>query len=161
MAKTPSFSKMTNKELVTAYNAMVGGPAGKALGHPRNRPILKFASSAAGIKRCETLASSIKAKGQAKRAKSHVEEPSDKRKEPRTNSRRQKAIDCLLKSVGKQVPRSDLLKAVYGSTDVKNRGALSMVLRGVVAVDITQRELPYRLVKEKNGKDLTFGLHKS
>ena len=156
MAKTPSFTEMTNKELVAAYNAMVDSPAGKALGHPRNRPVTKFASSKEGIKRCEAMASSLKAKS--------VEEPaapSDKRKEPRANSRRQKAIDCLLGSVGKQVQRSDLLKAVYGSTEAKNRGALSMVLRGVVAVDIAQRGLPYQLTKEKNGKDLTFGLHKS
>ncbi len=172
MAKTPSFNKMSHKELVDAYNAMAKSPAGKALGLPRNRPVNKFSNAAAGIKRCNAMASSIKAatkgeknpapKGEAEKAAPKAKANGvDKRKEARPGSNRQKAIDFMMKSKNKQVKRDDLLKAVYGSAKKENNGKLAMVLRGVVDMDIGQRGLPFKLVRKKDGKEVTFGLHKS
>ena len=151
MPKTPSFKDMTGKELVAAYNAMVTSPAGKALGQPRNRPVGKFKTSDIGIKRCEAMASSLKAVAGAAKV--------DKRKEPRAGSKRQKLINRLLKSEGKQVSRDALLRAVYGSTDEKNRGPLLMCMWSMVKVDLEKRKLPYNLIKGKKGKEPTFGLH--
>lgn len=169
MAKTPSFKTMLNKELVAAYNEMVASPAGKALGFPRNRPVTKFTNAAVGVKRCESLASSIKASNakpapvtddKAKQPAADIGKH-DKRKDPRANSKRQKLINCLIDAKGKPVLLKAVLKAVYGTTDLKNRSALSMCMGGMVAVDIGKRGLPYKLIKEKEGKEVTFALKKN
>ncbi len=158
--KIKEFGKLSSKELVSAYNEMAGSRKGVALGLPRNRPVSKFSSREIGIKRCLSMASSIKATSKAK-GEGEGEATVDKRKGVRPGSNRQKAIDCLMAAKGKLVTQEKLIKAVYGKFDPKFKGKMAMVLKGVVVTDIGARNMPYTLVKEKDGKEVSFGLRKN
>lgn len=156
--KIQEFNELSSKDLVLAYNEMASSRKGVALGLPRNRPVNKFSSREIGIKRCLSMASSIKATATPK---VEPEATTDKRTVVRPGSNRQKAIDCLMAAKGKMVTQEDLIKAVYGKFDQAFRGKLAMVLKGLVVIDIGIRKLPYELVKEKDGRKVSFGLRKN
>lgn len=156
--KIKEFDKLSSKDLILAYNEMAGSRKGVALGLPRNRLVGKFSSREVGIKRCLSMASSIKA---TETPKATPEAITDKRTVVRPGSNRQKAIDCLLAANGDMVTQENLIKAVYGEFDPKFRGKLAMVLKGLVVTDIGIRKLPYELVKEKDGREVSFGLRKN
>lgn len=148
------FETLSSKALVLAYNEMAISIKGVALGFPRNRPVNKFSSKEVGIKRCRSLESSIM-------AKTPPRPTIDKRKVARSGSNRQKAIDCLVAAEGGMVSQEALIKSIYGEFDPKFRGKMAMVLKGLVAIDIGTRGLPYELVKEKNKKEVYFALRKN
>lgn len=57
--KPKSFEEMSRPELIVAFNTMVNSTLGQELGA---KPVQRFADTKVGIKRCEMLASSIKAR---------------------------------------------------------------------------------------------------
>lgn len=86
-------------------------------------------------------------------------------KEPRegvrSGSNRDKLFKRLEKSLGSQVKVESLVTAVYGSENKEDmKGPLNMVMKGLISVISTQK-MPFRIVKEKEGREVTFGLHKA
>ena len=72
--KGQDFTKMTNPELAVAYNAMVN--EAEAAGLATYRPVARFSDQSTGAKRCEALASSLRARAQSNGAAAEeAEEP--------------------------------------------------------------------------------------
>lgn len=65
----------------------------------------------------------------------------------RPGTHRHEALTVLARNFGKAVPREKLLKALYGSEDLTNVGALGMCLEGA-RKSIKKDNLPFRVVKE-------------
>src|SRR5262245_28984253 len=79
--------------------------------------------------------------------------------ETRPNTNKDKLLDILgKKNLGKPVSVDSLSKAIYG--DVEKRGALKMVVLGL-RVAITEKDLPYKIESEGEGKEATITLSKS
>lgn len=75
----------------------------------------------------------------------------------REGSNREKLLEALAASQGKQVSVKDLMKAVYRST--QKQGPLMMVMRGLYDM-IAGNKLPFAVHKSKDKEgDLTFGLY--
>jgi hypothetical protein len=72
----------------------------------------------------------------------------------RPNTHRMTALLLLAANFGRQIPRADLLTALYGSDDRANIGALGMCLEGA-RKSIKKLGLPYVIVKE----NATVGIH--
>jgi hypothetical protein len=75
----------------------------------------------------------------------------------RGSSLRARLILKLAEKLGEQVPFTTLLSAVYGS-ETGSKHALSRVIDGVMET-IKRNHLPYKLVKQRSGKDVSLGLH--
>lgn len=78
----------------------------------------------------------------------------------RPGSNREKLLLKLLKSEGKQVSLNELLIAVYGSPDHGMRGPMLMVMKGLFSL-IETDNIPYKIEKQKNGKEISFGINKT
>lgn len=147
MAK--DYAEMSLTELAEAYNKISG-----------KEPIKKFKDKATGLKRMAEL-QTAKAAAKAAAPKSDtVRKPKAAPKEGSENKRaaefgcrvgsfREKLIIALDEHFEKMVSTDDLLKAVYGSKNNENTGALTMVLKGAQAM-IEKNKLPYILKKEKD-----------
>ena len=161
MAK--DYAEMTGPELVEAYNKKSGKP-----------PIKKFKDKATGLAAMAKLTTEAKATATVKSvavatadklpkaAKAPKEGSSNKRAAEfgaRVGSFREKLIIALDENFKKMIPELDLLKAVYGSKNTENAGALTMVLKGA-QIMIDKNKLPYILKKEKNeAKEISHGLY--
>lgn len=158
MAK--DYAEMSLAELAAAYNKKSGLP-----------PIKKFKDKATGLKRmAELMSKPPKMAAAESKLSDVVRKPAKVVKEGSANKRaaefgarvgsfREKLIIALDEHFKKQVSTPDLLKAVYGSKNTENGGALTMVLKGAQTM-IEKNKLPYTLKKEKNeAKELSFGLY--
>src|ERR1044072_5859331 len=122
-----NYSTMNGPQLVTAFNLMANSQLGKEL---NAKPVTRFSTTAAGVKRCEQLESSIRARGNGlaqadKQSKPIVPEGFAKQvvkpkaegifAEFKTNPRknRGKLLGRLAESINSQVSVDDLLTAVY------------------------------------------------
>lgn len=162
---TKDFADMTPAELVAAYNKISGKPA-----------IKKFRDKATGLARMAELTSKKNAEkatttvktvaaataGKVAKAKAEPKEGSTNKRAAefgaRVGSFREKLIIALDESYKKQVKTEDLLKAVYGSKNTENAGALTMVLKGA-QIMIEKNKLPYTLKKEKVEGEISHGLY--
>jgi hypothetical protein len=155
--QTPDFTTMNGPELVAAYTAMLETPIGKQLLENRTyRPVTRFSDLQTGIKRCQMLASSIKAVTAARRKEEQPEAPKAGNKKggggrPKKGAKtnRQKLIDIFMEHLGKPLSQEVLLKAVYGASGPELRGPLNMVLKGVTEYNIATKKIPYKLEKTK------------
>lgn len=157
---TKDYAEMSLVELAEAYNKVSG-----------KEPIKKFKDKATGLKRmAEIQTAKAAAKQVAAANKSDVvRKPKKEPKEGSENKRaaefgcrvgsfREKLIIALDENYRKMIPELDLLKAVYGSKNTENSGALGMVWKGAQTM-IEKNKLPYELKKEKNdAKEVSFGL---
>ena len=153
---TKDYAEMTGPELVAAYNKKSGKP-----------PIKKFKDKATGLAAMAKLVTEAKAKAATKPAKvagaAKTEKAVSENKLAaefgcRVGSFREKLIIALDENYRKFVKTDDLLKAVYGSKNNENAGALTMVLKGAQTM-IEKNKLPYELKKEKNeAKEISYGL---
>lgn len=175
MEENHNFSVMSGPELVAMFNKMAESATGKELGI---RTVTRFADTQSGIKRCEMLASSIKARksGLAQKGdedmatKKKAAAPAKKTEAAKDNGKskivnefgakgvRAKILDAM--GSKKMVPIAALLKAAYGSQNTENKGALMMSIRGAEAT-IKKNRLPYQIKKEKNPetKEISLGLY--
>ena len=163
---TKDYAEMTGPELVAAYNKISGKP-----------PIKKFKDKATGLaamakaQSAKAAAATVKsvAASTAGKLSEVVRKPKTAPKEgsanklaaefgARVGSFREKLLIALDDHYKKMVPELDLLKAVYGSKNTENSGALTMVIKGAQTM-IEKNKLPYNLKKEKNeDKEVSFGL---
>jgi len=176
----PNFSELSGTELIDQFNAMLALPQAKLLPERRYREVSRFSDRETGIKRCEALASSLRAvaaepeitaeepKAQPQDKAPRVKKPKAERSEvpagmSRGDSKRQRAIDCLLAAKGSSVALDVIIGHVYGpgaSID-EFKGPISMVLNGIKVANIAKEGLPYRLVRTKNEqKEIFFALEK-
>ncbi len=161
MTKMPTkdYAEMSGPELVEAYNKKSGKP-----------PIKKFKDKATGLaamakltteKVAKATAAKVSAVSKPKTAKEPKEGSTNKLAAEfgaRVGSFREKLIIAFDESYRKLIKVEDLLKAVYGSKNNENTGALTMVIKGAQTM-IEKNKLPYELKKEKNeAKELSFGL---
>lgn len=163
---TKDYAEMNLAEMATAYNKISG-----------KEPIKKFKDKATGLKRLAELTSKKNAEATVKKVavatagklSDVVRKPQKAAKEGSENKRaaefgarvgsfREKLIIALDESFKKQVKLEDLLKAVYGSKNNENAGALTMVLKGAQTT-IDKNNLPYTLKKEKVEGEISYGLH--
>lgn len=162
-----TLSEMNGPQLVEEYNKLAALNGAK--------PVKRFASTAAGLKRIEALkegkvkVAKPKKEKVAKEKKPKVakvkKEKEEKRSkigiefDVRSGSKREKLLEAMHSNYKKPLTGRELLKLVYGSTSEDNKGAVNMVMRGL-DVMITNGKLPYKIVKEKNEqKEITFALH--
>lgn len=150
------YADMSGPELVEVYNKISGKP-----------PIKKFKDRATALKRLAELqtaaAKSPPSPAASATSANSAEKISDNKlaaefgARPGTN--RERLLKALDENYKKQVPILDLLKAVYGSKNLENTGALGMVIKGAEGT-IKKHKLPYQLKREKNdAKEATIGLH--
>jgi hypothetical protein len=78
----------------------------------------------------------------------------------RSGSKREKLINVMLERRGTDVPLPVLVAAVYGheADPVEMKGPLAMVFKGMGKM-IAAKKLPIKIVKKKEGKDITYGLY--
>lgn len=159
---TKDYAEMSLAELATAYNKVSG-----------KEPIKKFKDKATGLKRMAELQSAKTVKtvaaATASKLSDVVRKPKAAPKEGSANKRaaefgarvgsfREKLLIALDEHFKKMVSELDLLKAVYGSKNTENAGALTMVIKGA-QIMIEKNKLPYILKKEKNeAKETSHGL---
>lgn len=137
------FSAMSGPELVREYNRMATA---------RGLPLVKrFSTTDAGVRRCAALENGTP----------RTRAPLDLLTEFKTSTRkfRGKLLQELADHKGAQVALVQLLRAVYGSPNLTNRGALSMVMRGLEQ-SIKKDHLPYRIEKLKSETGVaSYGLY--
>ena len=159
---TKDYADMSGPELVAAYNKRSGKPA-----------IKKFKDKATGLAAMAKLDTEKAAAAKAAKSVSAAgDKPKTEKKEKegsanklaaefkaRVGSFREKLIIAFDENYRKFVAVPDLLKAVYGSKNLENTGALTMVVKGAETM-ITKSKLPYELKKDKNKdtKEISFGL---
>lgn len=155
-ATTPNYDGMSTGELVKAFNAL-----------SPDKPVKRFADKASALRRVKALVSggaAKKANGSAKHASAEKTKKSGglvEQFEARPGTVRQKLLSAFDSHLGKQLTVNALLKSVYGSANIENKGALMMSLKGAAGT-IKKNKLPYQIKKEKNdAKELTIGLHPS
>lgn len=159
------FAAMSGSELVNTYNAMLELPCAKeALEPPRNKPVARFADHATAVKRCEALASTIRALQGAtlsenmKKRGAVAEKTRMKIAKMATESRplnnRKKVWQLLNDLHSQQVSWQSLSRSVYG----QESKAIFMVLKG------TEKDLQgskeWVLRKEGKGENATYGIYK-
>jgi len=155
--KMKDYAEMSLTELAEAYNKISG-----------KDPIKKFKDKATGLKRMAEAQSAKAAAAAAKPASDVVRKPKKEKVgsenklaaefNARVGTNREKVIIALDENFKKQVPINTLLKAVYGSQNQENIGALKMVISGV-PIMIDKYKLPYELKKEKVDGTETYGLY--
>ena len=144
MSKEKSLSELTNE-----YNALAQKAGKKTV--KKLRDVKSAAKKIAALR-----GSSSSSKSVTPDARSAISKEFD----CRSGTNREKLVEALASSKGKQVPRSDLLKSVYGNQKEENIGPLGMVLKGM-AVMIKEGRLPYKIERTKDAetKEVSFGLH--
>jgi hypothetical protein len=150
------YAEMTGPELVAAYNKRSGKPA-----------IKKFKDKATGLAAMAKLdtekAARAKANGSKPKTEKAPKEASANKLAAefgcRIGSFREKLIIAFDDNYRKLVKTEDLLKAVYGSKNNENTGALTMVIKGAEKM-INKSKLGYELRKDKNAetKEISYGL---
>lgn len=73
------------------------------------------------------------------------------------NTNRAKLFAAMIAQPGKLIPAAELAGVVYGDPDTKHRGKLQMVINGIAYV-IDEKELPFKVLKERKGKEMSFGI---
>lgn len=156
MPAAKDYAEMSGPELVAAYNKKSGKP-----------PIKKFKDKATGLAAMAKLMSKPSAATAplseiVRKVKPEPKEGSANKLAAefgaRVGSFREKLLIALDENYKKMVPVPELLKATYGSKNIENAGALTMVLKGAQTM-IEKNELPYTLKKEKNeAKEISYGL---
>jgi hypothetical protein len=165
-----NWNEMSGPELVRAFNAMAGSESGKML---NVKPVNRFGDLVIARKRCEALASSIRAyesgmKAEenrdkvvaAKRVKAPVADGIMGEFKTNPGKYRGKLLNKLHANIGKQLQLKELVKAVYGaSVDVDDCiGPLKMVMKGLLA-SIKKDKLPYKIEKRKEDGVTSYGLY--
>lgn len=153
MPAQKDYAEMSGPELVEAYNKKSGKP-----------PIKKFKDKATGLAAMAKLQTKVVVKplsDTVRKPKAAPKEGSANKLAAefgaRVGSFREKLIIAFDESYRKLVATGDLLKAVYGSKNTENTGALTMVIKGA-QIMIEKNKLPYVLKKEKNEGEISFGL---
>lgn len=72
---------------------------------------------------------------------------------------REKLLNLFEKNMGKQVPISAMMKAVYGESRKDLKGPVMMVMKGLLIVFKTQK-LKLEIRKDRENKENRFGLYK-
>lgn len=162
MPHNGDFQTLNGPQLIEAYNNMATGEYGKRL---NAKTVSRFSDATTGRKRCEALASSIRAMIQSDAAIKAEEATKPKGKKVETafgaitkGSNRITALECLLKNKGSQVGLSAITKKIYGSDGPEFAGPIYMVIKGLYML-IDGRKLPFELRKIKEGKDISYGLY--
>lgn len=132
MSTKTKLEDMTREELVKEYNRISGKP-----------PIKAFRTAADGIKRIKAV-SEATSKPAAKKAAGLAGEFG-----VRVGSNRAKFLGAL--HLNRKVKEEDVLKEVYGSKNTYNKGALSMVLKGLNQTIETEK-LNYKISRSKNAE---------
>lgn len=157
MPAKKDYAEMSGPELVEAYNKVSGKP-----------PIKKFKDKATGLaamakieseKANRKKMSAAKGNGSAKAPKEPSANKLAAEFDARPGSFREKLLIAFDDNYRKFVKTKDLLKAVYGSMNLENTGALTMVIKGAQTT-IEKKKLGYELRKEKDAdtKDISYGL---
>jgi hypothetical protein len=157
-------------EIVAGYNALATKLGSKTVTRFKNREtaIKRFselkatqpaADAATTPKEGAAMATKKKAKKTAPAPKEDKRSKISQEFGARLGTNREKLIEALHGSFGKFVPINQLLKAVFGSMNEENRGALAMVMKGV-EVMIKDEKLPYKTDRKKDDKGLAWGLFK-
>src|SRR5262245_26355258 len=77
----------------------------------------------------------------------------------RADTLRERLVDTLGRRKGKQVGSSELIRLVYGSASKDaSHSSLMMIVKGAEGM-IKKGKLPYTIRKERDGKEVTLGLH--
>lgn len=175
------FSSLAGSALVEAFNKLATSSEGRDLGA---KEVSRFSDTKTGVKRCEALASSIRARRSGMKAeeardkKPATEAPAEAVKKPKAvkpktepkkhdtpfgaitkGSNRDKLLQKLLNNPRHFFSRNDLMVEVYGVADKEHRGPFSMVMKGLYIL-IKERELPFRIETKKDGKETMFALFK-
>lgn len=152
---TKAVSEMNGPELVAEFNRLASTNGQK--------PVKRFATRKAALKRIVALKKEPTVKGKAPKAKKAPKE--DKRSKigvefnVRAGTNREKLLDALYDSYKKPITKRDLMKAVYGNVADENKAAVQMVMNGLYYM-IDKGKLPYKIMKQKNEqKEITFGLY--
>lgn len=147
--------EMSGPELVAEHNRL----------RP-DKPVKRFKDRAAGMKAVQKLLASVSGAQASSAAEKETVEGdkgvrvmSGKLIEEfgvRAESNRAKVLTQLV--IGKAIKRAALLKAVYGSGNEKNVGALSMVFKGLEQT-IKAEKLPYEIKRTKDdNKEVSYGI---
>lgn len=164
-----NYKSMGGPELVTAFNAMVTEADG--LGQNTVKNVKRFASPAAGVKRCEAMAAQLAVmRGGATAKPARVSKP-EKKKETaarqtgavaaigaRAGSKREKLLLTLEGSLGDQVPVKALIRALYGNNG-GSKGALMMAIKGVKSTIAADRA-KFEIKHVREGNETSYGLYK-
>jgi hypothetical protein len=145
-----AYSEMNGVELVRAYNEMAKTRTGQELG---TKTVDRFSSIEVGIKRCEWLASSIKAReaGLAENDASDVD--LFRRAKVKPASLRGKLLAEFINHQSEPLTLEALAKAIYGSD--KQIAPARMVIRGLQD-SIRKARLPYEIVSERKEGVTTY-----
>jgi hypothetical protein len=145
-----TLNELDGPALVKTFNDLASSETGKEL---KAKPVQRFADRETGIKRIEALRSSIKAREEGLSTTNDDEHGLEAFK-ARAGTNRYKLLQLLWERRNQQVPIELLIAATYGKADPTKRGALMMVMMGVLAM-IKKYKLPYTVRKE--GK--SYGLY--
>jgi len=166
-----AYENMSGPDLIRAFNEMAAVLNVKT--------VSRFSDMLAGRRRCEALASRLRAresglaeddatpaprarKAKAKKAKAATP-AGDIFAQFKTNTgkNRGKLLSRLNDDLGQQVPLTQLVRAVYGNQKEENFGALKMVLRGL-ELSIKKDRLEYEIRKTKieTTGGLAYGLYR-
>lgn len=175
------FNTLSGADLIAAFNAMANTATARDMG---TKEVTRFSDTKTGVKRCEALASSIRARRSGEKEEANRDKPvrapaapgegaktktTKPKVEPKKHetpfghvtkgSNRDKLLQKLLGSPRHFFSRNDLMVEVYGVADKEHRGPFSMVMKGLFML-IRDRELPYRIESKKDGKETMFALFK-
>ena len=165
------FTSMTGPELVVAFNDMA--TKAQAAGIDRFKPVTRFPTRDKGMARCSTLYLVLSREGKCPSAPPKAKPVVEAKAKPKANghakgtifeefntregTKRETLLRTLSKSLNKPVAEKTLLAAIYGSQSEENKGALSMVMKGL-HVMIAKGKLPYTVVRSREGKEVYFEL---
>ncbi|HEX2614984.1 MAG TPA: hypothetical protein VHL10_05785 [Nitrososphaera sp.] len=155
MPAKKDYAEMSGPELVAAYNKVSGKP-----------PIKKFKDKATGLAAMAKIETEKAARKKISAAKGDKKPSAPKEASAnklaaefgaRVGSFREKLLIAFDENYRKLVKTEDLLKAVYGSKNNENTGALTMVIKGAQTT-IEKNKLAYELRKEKSEGVISYGL---
>lgn len=178
MSKLMNMAEVSTSALVAAHNA-----AAEMLGQ---KTVSKFQDRATAERRTRAMVSQITdlskrpepfREGEAAQpsapvvqgTKEQASKPADTPKPSgaldfgeRPGSKRERLIKILVRNRNEYVTLADLIGAVYGGNVNEfmideMKGPLMMVMKGMEAM-IEKRKLPVKIVKQKQGKDIKYGL---
>lgn len=162
-----SYENMSGPDLVRAFNEMAAALNVKT--------VSRFADATAGRRRCEALASRLRARESGLAEEAEQAEAPRRRKravqrdlpidifaefKTNTGKNRGKLLSWLNDHMGQQVALKRLVQHVYGRDSAESDGALKMIIRGL-QLSIQKDRLKYELRKSKleNG-GLSYGLYR-
>lgn len=131
-----NFNKMSGPELLSKFNSMIT-PKAKELGFNQ---VKKFADLKTAVRRCKALEAALGVKKEEEEDKGIAGEFN-----ARKGSERGKVLAKLEEKMGNQIP-------------LKNLGPQNAI--EYLRKRIADHKLPYRIDREKNGKEISYGLYK-